>query len=127
MSYPAEYRYTKDHEWVRVDEGRARIGITDHAQSELGDIVFVELPTVGTEVDRGENVGAVESVKAVGDVLAPFSGKVVEVNEALESTPEMINEAPHTDGWILVLEMTDPSEADALLDAKAYEALLAEE
>jgi len=121
MSYPAEYRYTKDHEWVRVDGNRARVGITDHAQSELGDIVFVELPAVGTDVSKGDNVGAIESVKAVGDVLAPLAGKIVEVNDDLESAPETINESPHTEGWILVLEIADPSQIDALLDAAAYE------
>jgi glycine cleavage system H protein len=126
MSYPSEYRYTVDHEWVHVEGNRARIGITDHAQGELGDIVFVELPTVGTEVAAGDNVAAVESVKAVGDVLAPIAGKVAEVNEALESAPETINAAPHTDGWILALEVADPSQLDTLLDAAGYERLLAE-
>ncbi len=126
MSYPTEYRYSRDHEWVRVDGNRARIGITDHAQGELGDIVFVELPTVGAEVDRGATLGAVESVKAVGDILAPLSGKVVEVNESLESAPELVNSSPHEDGWILVLELNDASQVDALLDAAGYERLLSE-
>ena len=126
MAYPAEYRYSKDHEWVRVDGNRARIGITDHAQSELGDIVFVELPSVGADVSRGDTLGAVESVKAVGDVLAPLSGKVVEVNEALESAPETINSSPHEEGWILELELDDASQVDALLDAAGYERFLSE-
>lgn len=126
MSYPAEYRYTEDHEWVQIDGNRARIGITDHAQGELGDIVFVELPTLGADVAQGGNLGAVESVKAVGDILAPLTGKVVEVNEALESAPETINSDPHVEGWILVLELTDPAQADALLDAASYERFLAE-
>lgn len=121
MSYPTEYRYTADHEWVRVDGSRATIGITDHAQSELGDIVFVELPSVGTEVSQGDNLGAVESVKAVGDVLAPLDGKVVEVNEALESSPETINASPHEDGWILVLELSDAEQVAGLMDAAGYE------
>ena len=126
MAYPAEYRYSKDHEWVRVDGNRARIGITDHAQSELGDIVFVELPSVGADVSRGDTLGAVESVKAVGDVLAPLSGKVVEVNEALESAPETINSSPHEEGWIFELELDDASQVDALLDAAGYERFLSE-
>ena len=126
MSYPAEYRYSKDHEWVRVDGNRARIGITDHAQSELGDIVFVELPSIGADVNQGDTLGAVESVKAVGDVLAPLSGKVVEVNEALESAPETINSSPHEDGWLLVLELGDASQVDALLDSAGYERFLSE-
>ena len=126
MSYPAEYRYSKDHEWVRVDGNRARIGITDHAQSELGDIVFVELPSIGTDVNQGDTLGAVESVKAVGDVLAPLSGKVVEVNEALESAPETINSSPHEDGWLLVLELADASQVDVLLDSAGYERFLNE-
>lgn len=126
MSYPTEYRYSKDHEWVRVDGNRARIGITDHAQSELGDIVFVELPAVGADVGRGDTLGAVESVKAVGDVLAPLSGKVVEVNKALETAPETINSSPHKDGWLLVLELEDASQVDALLDSAGYERFLSE-
>jgi len=125
MAYPGEYRYTEDHEWVWIEGNRAKIGITTHAQSELGDIVFVELPSVGATVTKGDNIGAVESVKAVGDVLAPVSGKVVEVNDALESAPETINASPHEDGWILVLELSDPAEADGLLDAASYEKLIA--
>jgi glycine cleavage system H protein len=126
MPYPSEYRYTKDHEWVHLEGNRARIGITDHAQAELGDIVFVELPTVGTEVAAGDNLAAVESVKAVGDVLAPVAGKVVEVNEELESAPETINTAPHEGGWILVLEVANPAQVAGLLDAAGYERFLAE-
>ena len=126
MSYPTEYRYTKDHEWVHVEGNRAKIGITDHAQSELGDVVFVELPTVGTEAVAGENVASVESVKAVGDVAAPLAGRIAEVNAELESSPEKVNEAPHTDGWIFVLEVADPAAAEGLLDAASYERFLAE-
>ena len=124
MGYPADYRYTKDHEWIKLDGNRARIGITDHAQAELGDIVFVELPAVGTAVQKGDNVGTVESVKAVGDIFAPASGTVVEVNDALESTPETLNSAPHAEGWILVLELSDPSELDEALDAAGYESFI---
>ncbi len=124
MGYPTDYRYTKDHEWIQLDGNRARIGITDHAQAELGDIVFVELPAVGTSVQKGDNVGTVESVKAVGDIFAPAAGTVVEVNDALESTPETLNSAPHEGGWILVLELSDPSELDDALDAAGYESFI---
>jgi len=126
MSYPNEYRYTEEHEWVKVEGKGARIGITDHAQHELGDIVFVELPAVGVEVKRGENLGTVESVKAVGDVYAPVSGKVTAVNEELEGAPETINRSPHQDGWIAVIEMNDPTEVDSLLTAPDYEKYVAE-
>jgi len=126
MGYPVEYRYTKDHEWVSVEGNVARIGITDHAQSELGDIVFVELPSVGAAVRAGEILATVESVKAVGDVNAPIDGTVTEVNEALESSPETINASPHGDGWIAAIEVADPSAVDGLLDAAAYEAFLSE-
>jgi len=126
MGYPTEYRYSEDHEWVKVDGSRATIGITSFAQEELGDIVFVELPAVGTDVAQGDNVGAVESVKAVGDIISPVSGKVAEVNQALESAPETINGSPHDDGWILVLEMSDPAQVDGLLDAAAYERHISE-
>ncbi len=126
MGYPAEYRYTKDHEWIAVEGNRARIGITDHAQSELGDIVFVELPSVGSAVQAGGILATVESVKAVGDVLVPFDGTVLEVNDGLESAPETINQAPHDAGWIVVLEIADPAVVDGLLDAAGYESFLAE-
>ena len=126
MGYPVEYRYTKDHEWVSVEGAVARIGITDHAQSELGDIVFVELPSVGSAARAGEVLATVESVKAVGDVNAPFDGTVAEVNGALESSPETINASPHAEGWIVMVEMADPSAVDGLLDAAAYEAFLSE-
>jgi glycine cleavage system H protein len=126
MAYPVGYRYTKDHEWIAAEGSRARIGITDHAQSELGDIVFVELPSVGSSVSAGQILATVESVKAVGDVMAPFDGTVVEVNGALESAPETINRSPHDEGWIAVVEITEPSAIDALLDAAGYESFLAE-
>jgi glycine cleavage system H protein len=125
MAYPTAFRYTKEHEWVQIEGKRARVGITDHAQAELGDVVFVELPSMGTVVKKGGNLGTVESVKAVSDLFAPVSGKVVAVNGDLETSPETVNQSPHADGWIVVLEMSDPSEASDLLDAAAYEALLA--
>jgi glycine cleavage system H protein len=121
MTYPKDYRYTKDHEWLQVQGNKARIGITDHAQAELGDIVFVELPAVGTSVRKGDTVATVESVKAVGDVFAPASGKVVEVNVELESAPETINAQPHEGGWLLVLEVSNPADLEDTLDAVGYE------
>jgi glycine cleavage system H protein len=126
MAYPVGYRYTKAHEWVAVEGNRARIGITDHAQSELGDIVFVELPAVGSSVQAGQILATVESVKAVGDVFAPLDGRVIEVNGALESSPEAINRSPHDEGWIAVIEIADLAAVDALLDATGYESFLAE-
>jgi len=121
MSYPTQYRYTKEHEWVDLEGTQAKIGITEHAQSELGDVVFVELPAVGTQLKKGDNLGTVESVKAVSDIYAPLSGKVIEVNTKLESAPETINQDPHGEGWLVVLEVGDSSEADHLLDAASYE------
>ncbi len=125
MTYPTDYRYTKDHEWIQLQGNQARIGITDHAQAELGDIVFVELPAVGTAVQKGDNVATVESVKAVGDVFSPASGKVLKVNDALESAPETINSEPHTGGWIVELEVSDPAELDDTMDAAAYDSFIA--
>jgi len=125
MSYPTDYKYTKDHEWIQVDGNRARIGITQHAQEELGDIVFVELPAVGDAAQAGANLATVESVKAVGDVVAPLNGSVAEVNSDLESAPETINQSPHQEGWIVVVEIADPSQLEGLMDAAGYEAFIA--
>ncbi|MCL6515577.1 glycine cleavage system protein GcvH [Alicyclobacillus sp.] len=119
---PAELKYSKEHEWVRVEGNRAYVGITDFAQDELGDIVFVELPEVGATVTANETFGTVESVKTVSDLFAPVSGKVVEVNTALTDNPEKVNESPYGDGWMIVVEMTDPGELNALLDADGYRA-----
>ena len=127
MAYPTQFRYTEDHEWVALEANQAKIGITEYAQGELGDIVFVELPTPGTEVKKGENLATVESVKAVSDVYAPMSGKVLDVNSELESSPELVNQDPHGAGWLVLLEASDPSEADALLDAAGYERQLSEQ
>jgi len=124
MGYPTQFRYTKDHEWVSLEGERAKVGITDHAQKELGDIVFVELPRVGTRLKKGETLGSVESVKAVSDIYAPVSGEVVEVNKGLESAPETANRDPHGAGWLVVLKMADPSETKGLLDAATYERAL---
>jgi len=125
MGYPTEYRYTKEHEWVLLEGSRAKVGITDHAQSELGDVVFVELPTRGAEAKKGESLATVESVKAVSDIFAPVGGKVVEINEQLESAPEKVNQDAHGEGWLFVLELTDPTEIEQLIDAAAYEQLIA--
>lgn len=121
---PQELKYTKDHEWVKEEDGKVRVGITHHAQKELGDIVFVELPEVGKVAKKGELLGTVESVKAVGEVYAPASGEVVETNSALESTPELVNKDPYGEGWIFVLKLTDPAELEELLDAAGYESLV---
>jgi len=126
MSYPADYRYTKDHEWLRIEGTRARIGITDHAQEELGDIVFVELPAIGSAFAAGDNIATVESVKAVGEVHAPFDGTVVEANGEMESAPETVNQSPHEAGWLVVIEAADPIDENAFLDDAGYEAFLAE-
>lgn len=124
MGYPKNLKYGKEHEWVRVDDDRAVVGITDHAQSELGDVVYVELPAVGKTVKQDEPFSVVESVKAVSDVYAPLTGEVLEVNEKLNDTPELINESPHEDGWIAVLKINDASGLDELMDAAAYEAFI---
>jgi len=124
---PAEFRYTKSHEWVKVDGDTALVGITDHAQEELGDIVYVELPTVGRVVSQEDTFGTVESVKAVSEIYAPVSGEVVEVNDALASGSEAaLNESPYENGWMVKIKLKDPAEADALLDAAAYKAVIGE-
>lgn len=123
MSYPSELRYTKEHEWVRVDGTGATIGITSFAADELGDIVFVELPEVGAVLKQFAGFGVVESVKAVSDLYAPVSGTVTGVNERLGSEPELLNSDAFGDGWIATIELSDPGELDALLDADAYATL----
>jgi len=119
-----DLRYTETHEWLKVKDDKAVVGITDHAQSELTDIVFVELPEVGKEVARGEELCVVESVKSVTEIYAPVSGKIVNVNKKLEDTPEIINENPYDDGWLVELEIKDKSEIGNLLDAKSYEKMI---
>jgi glycine cleavage system H protein len=121
MAYPENYRYTKEHEWVKADGDTATIGITDHAQHELGDIVYVDLPKVGAKVDSGKSFGSVESVKAVSDVYAPISGEVVEINEALASAPEKLNQDPHGEAWLIRLRVTNPAEINNLLSAADYQ------
>ncbi|TMW72455.1 glycine cleavage system protein GcvH [Alteribacter natronophilus] len=127
MSLPKEFKYSDEHEWVKDEGERVRIGITDFAQSELGDIVFVELPEVGDEVEANEPFGSVESVKTVSELYAPLSGKVVEVNEDLEDSPEFVNESPYEKAWMIVVEPSDPSEQDKLMTADQYEEMISEE
>jgi glycine cleavage system H protein len=124
MQIPDDLRYSSDHEWVRVDGGRARIGITDYAQDALGDVVFVDLPEVGTAAAAGASISEVESTKSVSDIYAPVSGTIVEVNGDLGDAPERLNEDPYGEGWICTIELSDPSEVDGLLDAAAYRALV---
>lgn len=126
MSTPKDLRYSEEHEWVKTEEGKARIGITHFAQSELGDIVFVELPQVGDEIKAGDPFGSVESVKTVSELYAPISGKVVEVNSDLEDSPEFVNESPYENAWMIVVEPSDESEMDELLSAEKYEELIQE-
>ena len=121
MPYPDELRYSKEHEWVKLEGSNARIGITDYAQDELGDVVYVELPEVGLEVSANDAFITVESVKAASDVYAPVSGVVLEVNGELENQPELVNASAHDEGWMAVIEMSDPSEFDKLMTAEEYE------
>jgi glycine cleavage system H protein len=123
MGYPANLRYTKDHEWVLLEGRIATVGITEFAQRELGDIVFVEMPEKGRAVRVGDTLGTIESVKAVSEIYAPVSGTILEGNGALADAPETVNRDPHGAGWLAKIELSDPSEAGALLDAAAYEAL----
>lgn len=124
--YPADYRYTKDHEWIKVDGSTGTIGITDYAQHELGDVVFVELPKVGARVEAAKSFGTVESVKAVSELFSPVSGEVAEINSSLADTPEKINSDPHGAAWLIRVKLANPGEAASLMDAKAYEAYIAE-
>lgn len=120
MSIPADLKYTKSHEWVKVDGDIATIGITDHAQSELGDVVFVETPEPGRQLSAGDSFGSVESVKAVSDIYAPISGEVVESNSSLGAQSELVNSDPYGEGWLIKIKVADASELDALLDAAGY-------
>ena len=124
MNFPDTVRYTSEHEWIRVEGEEAFVGITDYAQSELGEIVFVDVPTLGETVAQGEVFGSVEAVKTVSDLNMPATGEVLEVNEALEAHPELVNEDPYGEGWMVRIRISDPSELDSLMDAVAYEASL---
>lgn len=123
-TYPDDLRYTADHEWVRVDGDVATVGITDYAQAALGDVVFVELPSVGQDTNAGESCGEVESTKSVSDLIAPVGGKVTEVNAALDATPDLVNTAAYGDGWLYKVSLSDASAADSLMTADAYRAQL---
>jgi len=122
--YPLNLRYSKEHEWVKADGNTATIGITDHAQHELGDIVYVELPKVGAKFNQMQEFGVVESVKTVSTLYCPVSGEVIEVNSGLSSKPEVVNSAPHDAGWMIKVKMSNPADMDKLLSASDYEALI---
>jgi glycine cleavage system H protein len=127
VSYPQNCRYSKDHEWIRVDGDRGTVGITHHAQEQLGDVVFLELPEVGRKLKAGEVFGTVESVKAVSELFSPASGEVVEINGDLTKSPEKVNADPHGEAWMIVLKLADAKEAGALMDAAQYETYVASE
>jgi glycine cleavage system H protein len=124
MNFPDNIRYTSEHEWIRVEGDEAFVGITDYAQSELGEIVFVDVPTLGEEVAQGEVFGSIEAVKTVSDLNMPVSGEVLEINGALDAQPELVNNDPYGEGWIIRISVKDAAELDNLMDAKAYEASL---
>lgn len=121
MKFPDDLRYSKEHEWVSVSEGVATIGVTDFAQDELGDIVFVELPEIGARLNQGETFGVAESVKTVSDLYCPVTGEIIEVNHALEEGPELVNSSPYTKGWMLKIKMSDPPQLEDMLSAADYE------
>jgi glycine cleavage system H protein len=124
MNIPDNLKYTKGHEWIRVEGDTAYVGISDYAQGELGDIVFVEIETVGETLDKGEAFGTIEAVKTVSDVYMPVSGEVLEMNPALENTPEVVNKDPYGEGWMIRISVKDPSELDDLMDAEAYKNMI---
>jgi|SRR5690554_395439 len=122
MNIPSELKYTSDHEWIKIDGDIATVGITDFAQSELGDIVYVEIETVGDELEKGEVFGTVEAVKTVSDLFMPMNGEVIEMNENIESEPEIVNEDPYGKGWMVKIKMSDPSDTEGFLSAEEYKA-----
>jgi len=124
MNYPENFRYTKEHEWVSVNGDVGTVGITFHAQSELGDIVYVDMPTPGAAVTAGESFGSVESVKAVSEIYSPITGEVVEANETLKDAPEKLNDDPHGEAWLVKIRLSDKSQLDGLMDAAAYQAYI---
>ena len=127
MDFPEDLRYTREHEWARMKGDKVVVGITDFAQDQLGDVVYVELPDVGDPVKKGESFGVVESTKAVSELFAPVTGKVVEVNDPLADAPQTLNDDPYEEGWMIVIEPSDPAEVDQLLDAKAYKSFVDEQ
>ncbi len=124
MQFPENLKYTKDHEWIRVDGSIGTVGITDYAQGELGDIVFVDVPAVGKQIKQGQSFGTIEAVKAVSDLYAPVSGEVVEINSVLEKTPEVVNKEPYTNGWMIKVKVANQQELGQLLDSKKYRDLI---
>ncbi len=124
---PKELKYSEEHEWVKVEGGQVRVGITDFAQSELGDIVFVELPEIGDDIEADEPFGSVESVKTVSELYAPISGKVVAINEELDDSPEFVNESPYEKAWMIVVEPSDESEIEKLMTAEQYQEMISED
>ncbi len=124
MTFPENLKYTKDHEWINIQGDTGTIGITDYAQGELGDVVFVELPAVGKSLKQHDSFGTIEAVKAVSDLYAPISGSVIEINKELEKTPETVNKDPYNAGWMVKIKFSNPSEVSSLLDAAAYKAII---
>jgi len=124
MNVPANLKFTKEHEWIRLEDEIAFVGITDYAQSELGEIVFVEVETIGETLNEGDVFGTIEAVKTVSDLYLPVDGEILEFNEALETTPELVNDDPYGNGWMVKIAVSDPSQLDTLLSAKEYEALI---
>ena len=124
MNFPGDIRYTSEHEWIRVEGDEAYVGITDYAQSELGEIVFIDVPTLGETLGQGEVFGSVEAVKTVSDLNMPVSGEVLEINEALDAQPELVNNDPYGEGWMIKISVPNPAELDTLMDAAAYQASL---
>jgi glycine cleavage system H protein len=124
MNFPGELRYTKDHEWIRLDGNEALVGITDFAQRELGDIVYVEVETIGKQLDAGDVFGTVEAVKTVSDLYLPVKGTITELNPVLANSPELVNSDPYGEGWMVKMKISDASDIDALMDAKAYEQMV---
>lgn len=127
MNFPSNLKYTRDHEWIRVEGSFGWIGITEYAQSELGDVVFVELPPIGTKLEQGKSFGTIEAVKAVSDLYAPVSAEVIDLNKKIKETPEVVNKEPYEGGWMLKIKLSDPSELKSLMDAEAYKKLIAKE
>ena len=126
MNFPTNVKYTNEHEWIRLEGEEAYVGITDYAQTQLGDIVFVDVPTEGETLEKGETFGSIEVVKTVSDLFLPVGGEILEVNPALEENPELVNKDPYGEGWIIRIKPTDVSEAEELLDAEAYKKLISE-
>jgi glycine cleavage system H protein len=124
MNFPEHVKYTADHDWIRVEEKFGWIGITDYAQSELGDIVYIEIPAVGTKVEKGKSFGTIEAVKAVSDLFAPVTGEVVDINTEMKDHPEVVNKDPYGKGWMVKIKITDLAQLDTLLDVQAYKALV---